>query len=218
MTVDEIIDYVRNIHNESNAQTKFWSDDELYSLIEVKSNQINTMVPGLIQGSDTSTTTVASTAEYTIPTGFIEVHRVWYDGRPLKYVGFRPFESRRPTGVATSGLPREFMIWNDQIILSPPPSEAKTLTFWGTKIQATITSGATTPSIPVVFHSCLCDGVVAEMYAKDENLAFANTYEQRLVQLYIPAMKEYVKRHRRRGMPSVVVDTDSALETEFGVI
>jgi hypothetical protein len=217
VTVDEIIDYVRNIHNEASAQTPFWTDRELYALITVKCNQVLGQI-GLIEGTDTSISTVAGTYAYDIPDGYTRLRRLWYDGRPLKYVGFRPFESRRPTGVATNGLPREFTIWDDQILLSPPPSEVKTLTIYGEKMQATITNGVTEPSIPKVFHSCLCDGVLAEMYAKDENQAFAQMYEERWVKLHIPAMKEYVKRRRRRGMPSVVVDTDSALETEFGVI
>lgn len=217
MTVDEIIEYVRNIHNEANAQTPFWTDRELYLLITVKCNQVAGYI-GLIEGTDTSTTTVAGTEGYNIPSTYARVRRVWYDGRPLKYIGFRPYESRRPTGVATNGLPREFTLWAGQILLSPPPDDAKTLTIYGEKLQSMITDGGQSPDIPSVFHAALCDGIIAEMFAKDENSGMAQMYEQRWTQLHIPQMKEYAKRRGRRGMPSVITDADSVLETEFGVI
>lgn len=217
MTVDEIIKYVKNIHNEANAQTPFWTDRELYLIITVKCNQIVGYV-GLIEGTDTSTTTVAGTEAYDIPVDFTRIRRVLYDGRPLKYVGFRQYESRRPTGTATNGLPREFTLWGGQILLSPPPDDAKTVTVYGEKLQSTITNGGVVPSIPKVFHAALCDGIIAEMFAKDENAALANMYEQRWVQLHIPQMKEYARKRGRRGLPSVVIDADSVLETEFGVI
>lgn len=216
MTVTQVLDYIKNIHNEANAATPNWSDQELYALIEAKCNQILTVI-GLVEGKTTSAT-VIGTADYAFPTDFIRIRRVWYNGQPLKYITFRQYEARQPSGVAPSGQPREFLIWNNNITVTPTPDAIGTLTFFGEKQQSAITNGSDTIDIPSVFHPALCDGVISDMFVKDENPNLASIYEQRWVGIHIPSMREFVKRRRRRGMPSVVIDSDSSMETEYGVI
>jgi len=217
MTVTDVLNYVRRHHNEENAQTPNWSDAELYQLIEAKCNEVISVI-GLIEGKDTSTTTVNGTSDYAYPTNFVRIRRVWFDGLPLKYVGFRQYESRRPTGVATTGTPREFLLWNNTISLIPTPSSAVTLTIFGEKKQSAITDATGTIDIPALFHHAICDALISEMYMKDENSGAARFYQDKWLNVHIPAMKEYVKRRRRRGLPGTVIDTDSVQETEFGVI
>src|SRR3954468_23833199 len=112
MTITEAITYVRNLHNELNAETPFWSDAELYKLFEAKSNEVLTTI-GLIEARDQSMVTTASTSDYAYPTNFVRIRRIRVNGIGIKYLNFRQFEARQPQGVAPSGTPREFTLWNN---------------------------------------------------------------------------------------------------------
>lgn len=218
MTVTEALNYVRRMHNELNAQTPFWSDAELYALMEAKANEVCSFI-GLIEAKDTSLTSTASTADYAYPSNVIGIRRVWYNGIPLKYLNLRLFEQRFPQGVAPSGTPREFTVWNNTITLIPTPSESSIqITLFVEKKQSAITSASSTIDIPEVFHPALCDAVLSEMFAKDLNAGMSQMYQNKWLQFHIPNMRRFAKRKRRRGLPAVVVDADSVSETEFGVI
>lgn len=218
MTVQEVINYVRRMHNEASAQTPNWTDAELFALMEAKCNEVVSII-GLIEAKDTSLTSTSGTADYAYPTNVIKIRRVLYDGIPLKYLNFRQFEARVPQGTAPSGTPREFMLWNNTITLVPTPSvSSDTITLYAEKKQSAITSVASTIDIPAVFHGALCDAVLSEMWAKDLNAGMAQIYQNKWLQFHIPNMKQFAKRKRRRGLPSTVIDADSVVETENGVI
>lgn len=218
MTVTEVINYLRRMHNELNAQTPFWSDAELYALMEAKANEVCSYI-GLIESKDTSLTSTSGTADYDYPTNVIRIRRVWYDGIPLKYLNRRQFEARMPQGTAPSGTPREYGLFNNVITLIPTPSvSSDTITLFCEKKQSAITTSSSTLDIPAVFHPALCDAILSEMWAKDLNSGMATMYQNKWLSFHIPAMKQFAKRRRRIGSPSTVIDADSVLETEFGVI
>lgn len=217
MNAGEAVTYVRRVLNEEGVQTSNWSDAEIFVLIETKANEILGTV-GLIEGK-TTTTSTSGTADVSYPTNFVRIRRVQYSGVPLKYLNFRQFETRTPNGTAPSGTPREFMLWNDVITLIPTPdTSSDTITIYGEKKQSTISSSASTIDLPIIFHGALCDLVLGDMFPKDLNAQFANHYLQKFITYHLPMMKEYAKSRRRRGMPTTVVDADSVLETEHGVI
>jgi hypothetical protein len=219
MTITEALDYVKRILNEDGAAQPNWSDLELYKLFEAKSNEAISVI-GLIEARDTSTVVVDGTASYSYPTNFIRVRRVWYNGVPLKYLDFRRFESRQPSGTAPEGTPREFSLWNNVIYLTPTPSFSvtPTLTVFGEKQQSTISDSSSTLDVPSVFHHALCDAVLSEMFAKDLNAQMANMYAQKWLNVHLPAMERFAKQRRRTGLPITVIDADSNLETELGVV
>ena len=221
MTITEALDYVKDMHKENNvAGTPNWSDAMLYKLFEAKANEACSVL-GLIEGKDTATTVVSGTADYDFPTNFIRIRRVRYDGVALKYLPFRSFESRNPSGTAPTGTPREWTQWNNIITLTPTPefsSGTPVLTIFGEKKQSTISTSSGTLDIPAVFHQALCDAVISEMFAKDLNANFASFYRDKWLTVHIPAMKEFARQRRRVGAAIVVTDADSNLETDFGVI
>lgn len=218
MTITQALTYVKNMFNEASAITPNWNDAELYALFENKANAVLSYV-GLIEAKDnTSLVSVISQADYSFPSNFIRIRRVWYKNVPLKYVGFREFESRLPTGVAPTGTPREMRLWNNVITMVPTPNVAgDQITIFGEKMQSSITSSASTLDVNPVFHQALCDGVLMEMYAKDLQSPFYDRYKKTWEDFHIPAMKEFAKRRQRRGLPSRVIDADSVLETELGI-
>lgn len=217
MTITEAVEYVQRMQNEEGATQGNWSTAELYQLFYAKSCEA--AEKGIIEGIDTSLTTVAAQADYTIPSSMIRVRRVWVDGLPMKYLDFRRRESRMPTGVAPSGDPREFALFANTITLLPTPSTSSLqITLYGEKVQSAITSTSSTLEVPALFHYALCDGVLAEMFSKDLNAQMASKYEQRWYQVHLPKMEKYAKQRRRVGLPTSVIDADSNLETEFGVV
>lgn len=214
MNISDAVTYVRNMHNASNDS--HWSDSEIYKLFEKRSNEMLRTI-GLVEDKDTSITTVASTADYAYPSGVVFIKRVWWNGRPLKLITFKQAESRNPTGATITGNPTEYYVWEGNITLVPTPSSAATLTLFCEKEQSAITSAASTLDTPAVLHGGICDGVLAEMYIKDLNMQFAKFFEEKWQQAKQEA-REFVKQRRRAGGSQVVVDTDSSLETEMGLI
>lgn len=217
MTITEALTYVKSIMNESSSLTPNWSDSELYKLFEAKSNVVLSII-GLIEGKDLSLTSVIGQADYAFPSNFITIRRVWYKGIPLKYLGFREFESRMPTGITQSGTPREMRFWSNTISMIPTPNVAgDQITIFGEKMHSPITGPGDTLQINAVFHPALCDMVIADMYAKDLNSAIYDRFNDRCEKFHIPAMREFAKRRQRRGLPARVIDADSVLETELGI-
>jgi hypothetical protein len=218
MTVTQFLDQVRRLHNENNAQTPYWSDSEIYGLIENKANEVLSFI-GLVETKDTSLTTTADQADYTIPTNILRIRRVRVDGRDCKYITMRQYFSRTPQGVLPSGTPREWTQFDGTLTLIPKPSTSSLqITIFGEAMQSSITSSSSTIDIPAVFHHALVDGVVADMFAKDLNPEWYDRFQARWVGIHIPHMKDFNSKRNRVGSPTVITDTDSNVETEMGLI
>lgn len=217
MTITQALTYVLNMFNEASATTPNWGTSELYQLFENRSNMVLSKV-GLVEAKDTSNTSIAGTQTIAFPTNFLKIRRVWYNGVPLKLIGFREFESRMPTGVMPSGTPREMLIWQQTIYMAPIPiNTGDPITIYGEKQQSTITSASSTLDSPSVFHPAICDGVLVDMFAKDLQATFTEFYNNRWEKFHVPAMEAFAKRRNRRGLPARVIDADSVLETELGI-
>lgn len=218
MTITEALDYVKKFHQEDASLRPNWSDLELYKLFEAKSNECLSLI-GLVEGKDTSTVSVIAQADYNYPSNYIRIRRVRYANVALKYLDFRQFEARQPTGVAPSGTPREWTQWNNVITLFPTPVVASdVITIYGEKQQSAITGTSSTLDTPAVFHHALCEAVIGEMFAKDLNQAMAQMYMLKWQNVHIPAMRKFSARRRRVGLPTTVIDVDSSMETEHGLI
>lgn len=214
MTVTDFCEYVRNIHNA--IQDDHFSDIEIYKYLEAAANEAAEL--GVIEGTDT-TASVAGTSIINYPANATFIRRILYAGKPMKYLTFRQFESRQPTGVSVSGTPREYALWNNQIWMTPTPStSAETITIYSEKMQSSITTALSTIDLPSILHPRLSSKVVSLMYDKDENPAAAARFEARWENVDKPAMIRYIAKRRRTNAPVVVVDSDSSLETEFGVV
>lgn len=214
MTITEAVDYVRNLHNAESDDN--WSDAEIYSLFQAKANECLSVI-GLNESTAT-TASIAGTATYAYPTGAVHIRQVLYSGQALKRLTDRQYQARVVSGTAPSGTPREYTVWDNVITLVPVPStSADTITIKSENQQSAITSSSSTLDVPEVLHQALCDGVLWMMFAKDLNAQFMNAFMSRWNEHKL-SMREFVKRRRRTGSAITVTDTDSSLETEFGVI
>ena len=215
MLVANVLTYCRNRMNETFAITPNWFDSELYQIMENKCNEAISSI-GLIDQSSTFST-VANTQIYNYPTNMVRLRRVWCNGIGVKRLAFRQFESRQPSGIVPTGLPREMMLYNNQIYFTPIPDQVYTITVYGECMNFSTVDSTGTIDLPFIFHPAICDGMIMEMYSKDLNSTFYDRYEKKW-EGWLISMREYAKRRRSRGMPQVINDADLLLETEFGVI
>lgn len=216
MTLAQAVSYCRNRHNA--ATDSNWSDSEIYALITARCDEIVSII-GLIEGTSTSTTTVSGTQAYSFPTNFITIKSLLYNGEKLTPISFDDWESQKAGGVTPTGKTQFFVVWNNQVLLIPTPDNAYTLTFYGEKEHTFIDNATqTTIDIPSVLHFRLCDGVIADMAAKDENFNMMKIYEDKWLNHHIPAFHRYVFLHKRRGRFRTVTDADTTISTEFGVV
>lgn len=216
MTLAQFVDYVRNRHNAVNDN--HWSDAEIYAMITARANEVLTII-GLIEATDTSTTTVASTQSYSIPSDANRLRAVLYDGELLQSVDFREWETEKAGSTTPEGTPTKYVQWNEQVLLIPIPDDAKTLTFYYYKEHPFIDGTTqTTIDIPSELHYRLADGVIADMFAKDLNPNMFDRYENKWINVHIPAFYKYLSMKKRNGRARIVGDSDSLSATDFGVI
>jgi hypothetical protein len=215
MTVSEAISYCRN---RMNALTdNFWSDLEIMALIQARCNEVLSII-GEIEDSSSATLSVASTQAYAFPTDFEFIKRVSYNGTDIQQIDFKDWDLLRINGVDPTGTPRYFVIWNRQINLIPiPDTSALVIKIYAEKKQETIDATTDTINLPEILHARILDGVIADMYSKDENTAMTQLYEQKWLNVHIPAFRVYKQQYRRRGRFAIVKDADSSVNTDFGV-
>lgn len=216
MTPAQALDYLRRRHNESSSTNSYWSDDEIYSLITAREHEACAIL-GLIEATDTSTTTVASTQAYSWPSDAVDLKTVFYDGTLLSELSFREWENEKQAGGTTpTGTPEGFVSWNRQVLLVPTPNAAKTLTFYYEKLPSTV-SAAGTIDLPTVLHYPLMDGVLALMYAKAQNSSLMTHYENLWQKHMIQTFPVYKLREKQRGRARVLIDSDTSPGTSHGV-
>ena len=215
MTNNEFIEYVRNMHNAIGDDN--WSDDEILALARARSNEIISII-GAIESRDTISS-VVDQESYAYPTNVIRIHRVRWDKIDLKLITFTQlnFQNRRGTA-PPSGTPLHYLLWNNNILLSPIPGTIKDIDLFTEKEQGVITTGSGTIDIPSVLHTRLADGVLEFMFIKDENLGMGTHFQNKWIRDHIPAFREWKNLRRRNGSPITTTDVDSTLETELGVI
>lgn len=186
-------------------------------MITGRSNEVLSVI-GAIESTDTSTSTVAATQAYSFPTGAIAIKALAYDGELLQQVSFREWEQLKAGGDTPSGTPEKYVVWNRQVLLIPIPSAVATLTFYYEAAQTYIDDATDTINIPEELHFMLADGCLADMFAKDMNVQMAKYYEERWLGVHMPAFYRWRARTRRRGKFQLVIDSDTAVQTDIGLV
>lgn len=215
MTLAQAVDFVRNRHNALTDSN--WSNNELYALFTARCNEILSII-GLIEGTDTSITTVSGTQAYNFPMNFVSISALLYNGEKLSPISLTQWEEQKANGTTPTGKSNYFVVWNNQVLLIPIPDGAYSLTFYGEKLHPFIdNSTQMTIDIPSILHGRLCDGVIADMAAKDENFNMSGFYEKLWMEKHIPAFQRFAFIHKRRGRLKTVQDADTAIITDYGV-
>jgi hypothetical protein len=194
MTPAQLETLIRNQFNALNDT--FFSSDEIHSYISKYAKQVSFEIP-CIEDVDTSQVTVASQRNYNLPTGAFAIKTLLVDDKAIPEITLKDGEDREIWDDATDGDAEEFYIHNDIIYLNPPPSTAGlTITIYYYEYHPDIVIGGSLV-IPVPFHERLANGVLADMYAKDQNFNSSNWYMTQWLKTDLPSMREFMEKKKR---------------------
>lgn len=217
MTLSQAIDYVRNRHNAGSDSN--WSDAELYSLMTARCNEILSVI-GMIEAVDITTTSVAATQGYAFPTNVVFVKKVLYNKYPVKIISLRESQSLIQGNVTPTGRPEYCYEWNKTLYFIPIPDvTGDVITLFVEKMHPFIdNSSQTSLDIPAVLHARMLDGVLADMYSKDLNQGMTTHFETLWNQKHIPAFWNYKQTLKYRGQAPTVIDCDSNIMSNKGIV
>lgn len=216
MTPQQVESAARRRYNSENDT--FWSQDEIFKVIYEA--ELELAVEALvIEARDTSTSTVASTQTYALPSLFIAVKRIEYNGQKLQPIDQRLDDmlTMSNSGTTETGTPQYYWIWNDTIYLRPIPDAAQTLTIYGYKEPTLLTTASTTLSVPTKFHKGLIDYTISELASKDQKFDMATKYERRWREV-VKNAREWTARKKRTDGYAVVKDEESQAVTILGAV
>ena len=216
MTPQQVEEAARRRYNAENDT--FYSQDELFKIITEGELELCTF--GLvIEGKDTSISTVVGQRVYDFPTNFISIKRVEYLGVKLEPVDFRDDDRLSVSNSATTstGSPQYYQIWGKQIYLRPLPDAVNTLTIYGYKEPALLTTASTTLSVPSEFHFDLVDYVAMQLCAKDKDYSGVKLYESRWMDAKNRA-RQWMKRRKRGDAFAWVRDEANDSTTIIGTL
>jgi len=214
MTCAQIIESARN--NLNAVTDSLWSNTELL----VKLYQVMLYVARetyAIEATDSSVTSTASTADYSLPSGALAISRLNYDGKKLQYVTERQWDELQfNTSTAPTGTPTYYKIFGTTVSLYPTPNtSALVLKFWLYKIPTAIPASSDTPTVPTEFHDVLVDGLTSQMTPKDLGhpltLYWNSKYDNG-----VRSMRDLIKRRRRADRFVVVQTEECGITTNFG--
>ena len=145
--------------------------------------------------TDTSTTTVAGTQSYSLPSGFLEASAVIYQSDPYRTLRFMANGDfyRQYNVTQTSGLPTFFTIVGEKILLGVAPDSAKTLQIDFYKTLTPLSESNTTNTILTNYPELYLYGALAEsspFLMQDERLnTWAGLYKEALANANLSSQK-----------------------------
>lgn len=176
MTPQEIEAAARNQYNAVGDSN--WSSSEIYNLIYAACLEL-TRDCGIVIERTYTTTTVAGTSEYAMPTNCLSIKRVTYNGKKLAPYTFRDDDTITLANQAATdqGDPQYYTQWEDVIALRPVPDDAQTLKIYSINEPQSVSSSSTL-EVPTFTHNMIVDYVVSRMAAKDMNFQTAQFHSQ----------------------------------------
>lgn len=216
MTPAQILSAVRNQAYEQDAD--FWTDSEIYQYMWEAECEVAGIV-GCSEGTDTSTTTVADTQEYSLPSDCLYVLRAIWDQVKLKRIDLKDQDYLDGTlygGTLTTGDPEHYYEFGNKLGLYPVPSSAKTLKLWYVKQPTQITVGSISFTIPLLFQHYIIDYVLYRMLLKDQDNDRAMIHKRLWDENVQKAIAKW-ELMREKDRISIVRDTDEYPNTSLGL-
>lgn len=211
MTPAQLETLARQLYN-ATSDTSFFSQAEIMSYITDACFQIacDSLAS---EATDTSTTSVADTRAYSIPSDVLMLKRVEYDGNKLEPITFRDDDSLTLSDANTgdTGTPQYYILWNDEILLRPTPdTTGDEIKFYYKSIPAVVTISGTI-GVPLEYHYAIANYVVHLMALKDEDPNTADRYMAKWDKEL--ARAKLNERRKRYGDAYLGVHDEEALPT-----
>lgn len=169
----------------------------------------------VIESTDTQNTVIGTQA-YDYPTRAYAIKRVTWDGNKLMPITFREDDilTLDSSATTTTGDPRYYTVWDNQIILRPIPSSVAVLKTYCYLEPAAITT-LSTLEVPTRYHRDIVNFLVSEMAAKDNNMGKAQYYLGLWTAALARAKRETRKR-LRGDAPAHVQEEENLFTTILG--
>jgi len=205
MTPLEVITAARQFHNA--VGDSFWSDAELYNYLYFSAERL-ALEAKCIENRYTTTST-ASTTEYSLPTRAIDIKRVEYDSRKLDPIDFRQLDSIDfNSNTTVTGTPQYYYFWDEVVGLHPTPDTSSDTIKIYSHDYPSFPAATTTLEIPVQYHSCLVFGVRAFMSAKELGHPNTGYYDEKWEEAVKNVVRSEAKRRRGDKFRRVLREED----------
>lgn len=214
MTPQEISDASRN--NLNALQDTFWTDTEILGLMYQTMLEMARQT-NCIDTIDTSVVSVNGQADYTKPTGMMEIWRITYNGAKLQRIDLREFDSINPNNNLNSGTPFYYLEYDSIITLYPTPDTAALqVKIWAYSEPVVPTAGSTL-EIPTTYHDAIIIGTTFRMCPKETAHPLTEFWKLRWTES-LAEVKAHVRRKKRGDKFAVVLTEENTLQTQLGII
>ena len=213
MTPAEMVTNIRFQANEPDPALV--SDVELYAYIWQALYRIARKT-GCLQTEDTSLTSVASTASYTVPESIMVITQLEWGKQRLRKITTQEFNTQSQPGIGgtlSTGTPTWYKQVGKLVYLYPTPTTAETITIYGSfrPTEVTTSNAATdiftTDGFPEEFQMYAIDYVLYRYYLKDESTkadVFLGLWNEHL----IDAKQEWAERNQDDEYNTVTIFED----------
>ena len=203
MTPPEVEQAARELYN--SVGDTFFSATEIFTYMRDACMQLARQAKVIERTFTTST--VASTQEYSWPTNAISIKRITYAGNKLQLTSFREDDILTLNNQATTstGTPYFYALWNRTFYLRPVPNAVGTLKIFSVN-QAQVITTTSTLEVPEVFHLDLVNYIAHRMLAKDKKWIESKYF----LDIWMGNLKEakYWKRQEKFGDSYPVVQNE----------
>jgi hypothetical protein len=176
VNVTSLVDYVRQNYNA--VGDTFYSDSEIY--LHIFNAQMELATKTHCVKRVYTTTTTASTQEYSAPTNALAIKRITYNGKKLVPITMREDDEMTLGNQASTatGEPSAYYLWGDSIFLREiPDSSSGTLKIFTYDKPQTV-SASSTLDVPDRYHADLADYCLWRMTLKDKDSAMAGSFKE----------------------------------------
>lgn len=219
MTATEIETAARRRLNA--VSDSFWSEAEIFNYLYMAETEL-AMETQHIEKTDATTTSTASTAAYAIPTGFLNIERVDYNGTRLQKIDEREADSLTlGAQITPTGTPSKYTLFNETITLLPVPNTSSlVIKFWGKGMPTEIASGSgsSTPDSNVKYHWALVHGVTFYMVTKEVGHPRVPHFKDLWERAKLLVKKDVRKLRSRDRNPRVKREEDMMIARDFGIV
>lgn len=125
-TLSNLITYISSDYL-SDPNNKIWSQASITRALNIAQNDMQKDLIGLLNNQDSyySFSTVVWTQSYTLPTDFVRLSEIRYNGRPLVKTTRKQVQDTYTT--ITSGQPYRYYIWDNTLYVNPNPDAVGTI-------------------------------------------------------------------------------------------
>lgn len=110
---------------------------------------------------------VSGTQAYDLPTDFLALIRLTFNGKKIDRVSFYEIDELNLDETSYSGTPTLYYILNDKIYLIPTPSSTDTIKLYYYKSPATLSATSSTLETPPIYDDAIVCYMVYMAYKKD---------------------------------------------------